>query len=407
MFIHVLFFNFYRIVPVERKPSACGDGLDLEKEVREKPWCLSPDELENWYNDSSENMQHRTEQFATECSSLIESVRISICNSTRHMDTLDFTDRVVKGGSFGKETMVENLSDVDLVVFVNRPELQLITETENLEKYKSALPKIISHLKYNVSNEPTMQDGLRFTKHSVNFKLKARERLVEFNLLPTTEENVRHFRHKAGELQAFVGPRKISYYLNGQSLNIQCLILVYFFLANRNMFESMLDVGTDDVGRETREFYYASFVEHQVRFVKEQPSHVKELIRLVKYWASRFLPKYLQKSYPLELITIYRWEKAGKPGRRLNKARGLRSVLEVLTKLDRLRVYWNFMDGVDDNLNETIIKRLNMERPIILDPANPTNNVGDLYQKNDNKEVIKAAAEKTLQTDLLSDVSAW
>ena len=115
-----------------------------------------------------------------------------------------------------------------------------------------------------------------------------------------------------------------------------------------------------EVGNGTRQLYSASFVQYRKRFVKEQPGHVKELIRLVKYWASRFLPKYLKKSYPLELITIYRWEKAGKP-RYLDKAQGLRSVLEVLTKLDRLRVSWKYMHN-DDHLEETIIRKLKMER---------------------------------------------
>jgi hypothetical protein len=116
-----------------------------------------------------------------------------------------------------------------------------------------------------------------------------------------------------------------------------------------------------DVGHGTRGYYSASLVQHQVRFVKEKPGHVKALIRLVKYWAARYLPDKLKKSYPLELITIYLWEKAGEPGA-LSKARGLRSVLEVLTKLDTLRVYWKYMSGVDDQLNETIITKLDMKR---------------------------------------------
>ena len=122
------------------------------------------------------------------------------------------------------------------------------------------------------------------------------------------------------------------------------------------MIESMLDVGHG-----TRAFYSASFVQHQVQFVKEQPGNVKELIRLVKYWASRFLPKYLQKSYPLELITIYLWEKAGKPGRRLNKAQGLRSVLEVLTNLEELCASWQYKHN-DEHITQDIIKKDNMKR---------------------------------------------
>ena len=90
--------------------------------------------------------------------------------------------------------MVKNLSDVDLVVFVTKPELQPITETENLKKYKSALPIIINHLVLKVGGVPGVEPSLQFDKHSVNFKIEVRGRLVEFNLLPTTEENFRRFR---------------------------------------------------------------------------------------------------------------------------------------------------------------------------------------------------------------------
>ncbi|XP_071805379.1 2'-5'-oligoadenylate synthase 1A-like [Asterias amurensis] len=361
--------------PVGKKPSARGNGLDFEIEVEEEPWCLSPDELETWYHAGNKNMQHGTELFAHDCISLIKSLLKGIRDSTRHSDTLGFTNTVVQGGSFGKGTMVKNLSDVDLVLFVNNPPLQPITETGNLKEYKRALPNIISHLGSNVGGPRGLQPDLRLEKHLVNFKTYVRDRLVEFNLLPTTEQNVEHFRD-----------------------------------TDRNTFLSMLDVG-----HETRAFLSASFVEHQVRFVGNQPKDVKELICLVKYWASRFLPEKLQKSYPLELITIDRWEKAEKaeqPGRRLrrrrlNKAQGLKSVLEVLTNLNRPPTYWSYMPGVDDQLNETIITKLNMERPIILDPANPTNNVGGLYRGN-NKKVIKDAAERTLRrTALLGNVREW
>ena len=114
-------------------------------------------------------------------------------------------------------------------------------------------------------------------------------------------------------------------------------------------------------GHRTRQYCSPSLVHRQVQFVKEQPGNVKELIRLVKYWASRFLPKYLQKSYPLELITIYLWEKAGRPERRLNKAQGLRSVLEVLTNLEELCASWQYKHN-DEHITQDIIKKDNMKR---------------------------------------------
>ena len=121
------------------------------------------------------------------------------------------------------------------------------------------------------------------------------------------------------------------------------------------MFRDMLEIGNAG-----RQFYSASLVKRQLTFVKEQPSYVKELIRLVKFWANKFLPEYLQKSYPLELITIRLWEEAGKPDRKLSKAQGLKSVLKVLTNLEELCVYWQY--GHDDyELGEMVISRLQHE----------------------------------------------
>ncbi|XP_033641804.1 2'-5'-oligoadenylate synthase 3-like isoform X3 [Asterias rubens] len=349
--------------PAERNPSTRGDGLVLEEE---KPWCLTQGELETWYKD---NIQLGTKEFKSACSSAIDNVVRHIhrkCSS----NILNFdVDKVVKGGSLGKGTMVKGLSDVDLVAFVNKPYLKPIAEIGK-EEYTRTLSRIISDIKSTLEGVPDVQI-VRSDRYLVNFKMQVDSRWIDVDLLPTTD-------------------------------NAKC------YISDDDMFRSMLEVGNG-----TRQLYSASFVQDQVQFVKDQPGYVKELIRLVKYWASRFLPKYLQKSYPLELITIYLWEKAGEPGRRLSKARGLRSVLEVLTNLDELCTSWQDKHIDEDLSEDNIIKKDKMKRPIVLDPANPTNNVCYMYQGKDKitgdpfMKVIKAAAERTLRTDLLRNVTAW
>ena len=84
--------------------------------------------------------------------------------------------------------MVEGLSDVDLVLVDNNAYLQPIAEIEK-EKYKRDLSKIIDHLELIVSAE-------RGNKYLVNYKIEVRDRWVEVNLLPTTEQNVAHFECK-------------------------------------------------------------------------------------------------------------------------------------------------------------------------------------------------------------------
>ena len=113
------------------------------------------------------------------------------------------------------------------------------------------------------------------------------------------------------------------------------------------------------MGDTDRGYYSASLVKYQRDFVGQQPGYVKELIRLVKYWAYKNLPKNLQKSYPLELITIYCWEKAGSPAR-FSKAQGLKVVLQVLTDLGRLRHYWQELYSAE--LAEEAISTLRLRK---------------------------------------------
>ena len=113
------------------------------------------------------------------------------------------------------------------------------------------------------------------------------------------------------------------------------------------------------MGDTDRGYYSASLVKYQRDFVGDQPGYVKELIRLVKYWAYTQLPKNLQKSYPLELITIYCWEEAGSPAR-FSKAQGLKAVLQILTNLGRLRHYWQELYSAE--LAEAAISKLGLRK---------------------------------------------
>ena len=122
------------------------------------------------------------------------------------------------------------------------------------------------------------------------------------------------------------------------------------------MFRAMLQLHDNH----DREFYSASLAEHQLSFVGNQPRYVKELVRLVKYWAKEYLPGYLQNSYGLELITIHLWEKAGKPVE-FSKAQGLKRVLRALTRLTALRVTsWSSSRLYDATLAQSAITQLRM-----------------------------------------------
>ena len=94
----------------------------------------------------------------------------------------------------------------------------------------------------------------------------------------------------------------------------------------------------------------------QVNFIKKKPGVVKELIRLVKYWINKTVRAELGNlklpaSYPMELITIYTWEKAGRP-RAFDRLKGLKAVLNVIGNESRgLNHYWteNYSQSVAED----------------------------------------------------------
>ena len=95
---------------------------------------------------------------------------------------------------------------------------------------------------------------------------------------------------------------------------------------------------------ENWEYYSAALVKLQVKFVKDRPPNVKDLIRLVKYWRKTYIPQIdherLPPSYLLELLTIHAWEKAKCP-KKFNIKIGFKAVMELLENHSNLRVSWN------------------------------------------------------------------
>ena len=102
---------------------------------------------------------------------------------------------------------------------------------------------------------------------------------------------------------------------------------------------------------ENWEYYSAALVKLQVKFVKDRPPNVKDLIRLVKYWRKTYIPQIdherLPPSYLLELLTIHAWEKAKCP-KKFNIKIGFKAVMELLENHSNLRVSW------DDNYSKSI-----------------------------------------------------
>ena len=102
-----------------------------------------------------------------------------------------------QGGSLGKGTMVKDLSDVDLVVFVNRPYLKPIAEIEK-EEYKETLSRIISDIKSTLEGVPDVRI-IRSDEYLLNFKIQVGRRWIDVDVLPTTDNVPTNRRCKLNE----------------------------------------------------------------------------------------------------------------------------------------------------------------------------------------------------------------
>lgn len=113
---------------------------------------------------------------------------------------------------------------------------------------------------------------------------------------------------------------------------------MYFLHFAEQLYNEMIGCTTEE-----KAYYSAGLVSFQVEFVKGQPSIVKDLIRLVKYWRKTCIEDTgetrLPSSYPLELISIHCWEKAGEP-ESFDIRAGFKAVLQQLVKYCDINVRW-------------------------------------------------------------------
>lgn len=85
--------------------------------------------------------------------------------------------------------------------------------------------------------------------------------------------------------------------------------------------------------------------------------------------------------YALELLTIYAWETGTEEKERFRLDKGLVTVLLLLTKYQRLCIYWTKYYTLQNPVIEDFVRnQLKEKRPIILDPADPTYNVATGYR---------------------------
>ncbi|XP_069922343.1 2'-5'-oligoadenylate synthase 1 isoform X2 [Oryctolagus cuniculus] len=287
--------------------------------------------------------------------------------------------KVVKGGSSGKGTALRGRSDADLVVFLTN----LTSFHEQLEKRREFIREIRSQLKA-CQREKMFEVTFALTQRSnprvLSFELRSlqRQQQVEFDVLPAFDA--------LGHVTRGYRPRPQVYV----DLIEECTAL----------------------GKEGE--FSTCFTELQRAFLKQRPTKLKSLIRLVKHWyqrcKERFVKKPLPPQYALELLTVYAWER-GSGETEFNTARGFRTVLELVTRYQHLRIYWTvYYDFADPRVGRYLAQQLAKPRPVILDPADPTGNVATGNRKGWRRLAQEADAWLTLlcfQNWDGSRVSSW
>ncbi|XP_036295350.1 2'-5'-oligoadenylate synthase 2 [Pipistrellus kuhlii] len=253
----------------------------------------------------------------------------------------------IKAGSTGKGTALKTGSDADLVVFVNS-----LTSfpSQRAERY-SVIKEIKRQLEaqQQLAAEPDLEVTFEISKWEaprvLSFSLKSR-RLpgpVDMDVLP-----------------AFNALEKL-----------RPLWRVYAQLI------AQYQEHPDTPGGE----FSACFTELQRDFVSSRPTKLKDLLRLVKHWykqCERRLKKKgsLPPKYALELLTIYAWEQ-GSGATSFDTAQGFRTVLELVTRYQQLCVFWTVnYDFENETVRNFLLSQLQKPRPVILDPADPTGDVG-------------------------------
>uniref|UniRef100_A0A4X2K8Y9 2'-5' oligoadenylate synthase n=1 Tax=Vombatus ursinus TaxID=29139 RepID=A0A4X2K8Y9_VOMUR len=257
--------------------------------------------------------------------------------------------KVVKGGSSAKGTALRGRSDADLVVFLScfcGFADQGTNRAEIIAEIRAQLEACRREKQFDVKFEISKWENPRVL--SFTLTSKTLDHSVDFDVLPAF--------NALGELLL---KRDEGIYFENFNIN------VYIDLIN-----------SYNNGGE----FSSCFTELQRDFVISRPTKLKSLIRLVKHWYKQVkAPKgrgALPPQYALELLTIYAWEQGdGTP--QFNMAEGFRTVLELVQNYKNLCIHWKVNYNPENEIIKNFLtQQLRKPRPIILDPADPTGNLG-------------------------------
>ncbi|KAM5237570.1 2'-5'-oligoadenylate synthase-like protein [Ctenodactylus gundi] len=258
------------------------------------------------------------------------------------------TMKVVKVGSFGNGTTLRGTTDVDLVVF-----LSCFHSFQEEAKHHQHILRLMWEKVCNSKHLLALGFRDLHIAHGVPDKLA-------FTILT---------RETAEAVRVTVVP---AYRALGPSVpNSQPPLEVYV-----NLIKAGGDPGT----------FSSSFCELQRDFVKHRPTKLKSLLRLVKHWYQQYVKAKCPRAnlpplYALELLTIYAWQSGTQENESFSLAEGLATVMELLQDSELLCIYWTKYYTLQHPVIEDCVrKQLQKQRPVILDPVDPTHNVAAGYR---------------------------
>uniref|UniRef100_A0A8C6Y8T7 2'-5' oligoadenylate synthase n=1 Tax=Naja naja TaxID=35670 RepID=A0A8C6Y8T7_NAJNA len=245
--------------------------------------------------------------------------------------------KVVKGGSLGKGTSMKNGSDADLVLFLNI--FRSYTDQEKdrkmiIEEIERQLNECQEVLNLEVFFEKSKWSNPRV----LQFRLRSKESddSIEFDVLPAYD-TLGHYDRS---------------------------------MPNPQIYVDLIRTGKSGE-------FSPCFTELQKNFIVRRDTKLKSLIRLVKHWYNEVKEKSFPPKYALELLTVYAWEQ-GSGKTIFNTAEGFRTVLWLIEHYKEIRIYWTeYYDFQNEIIKQYLQKQLCKNRPVILDPADPTANFGE------------------------------
>jgi len=221
---------------------------------------------------------------------------------------------VAKGGSVGKGTAINGITDAEVVFF-----LKGLPPCHHSKWLPALLKSVAGVLTEHLSNDNSVE-GIETTEDSVHMKVKG---CVELDLRFSPE-----------------------------------------FEDYKEVIQAMSQQRPD-----LRKHFNNALVKEKVQFVSKQPGQVKVTMRLLKWWRDQQRWSSALKTPSddiLELVAVY----SALTTKPRDQRTAIANAMSLMAKFDELRIVWsNYYE------KEEIWAPLLQQRPLLMDPVNPFVNV--------------------------------